>query len=194
MKQGEVQVSIKTVKKLGVSGVMLSAAKDAEASLAREESRSLEQGLPEGHPLRNEAEKQKAMLGDLSGLPPGHPLLRAMQAAKERYEQQQNQKEDEQKKTSVVRKAHRVDADEARREARRVEDERNERLVEAANHVNAGLAGALGEIKKLYKVMSDHEGILNNDPLCRVKVGRLKRLLFAAERGFSESRLSKARV
>jgi len=186
-------VSVKIAKKLGVSGSMLSAAKDVEASLAREEARSLENGLPEGHPLRNEAEKQKAMLGDLSGLPPGHPLLRAMQAAKERYEQQ-IQKDTEQKKTSVVRKAHRVDADVARREARRAEDERNERLNEAAGHINSGLAGALGEIKKLYKVMSDNEGILNIDPICRVKVGRLKRLLFAAERGLSESRLSKARA
>ena len=187
-------MSVKIAKKLGVSGMMLSVAKDAEASLAREEARSMENGLPEGHPLRNEAEKQKAMLGDLSGLPPGHPLLRAMQAAKERYEQQQNQKENEQKKTSEVRKAHRVDADVARREARRAEDERNERLNEAAGHINSGLAGALGEIKKLYKAMSDNEEILNIDPICRTKVVRLKRLLFAAERGLSESRLSKARA
>lgn len=185
---------MKTAKKIGVSGGMLSAAKDAEASLARQEAQELERGIPEGHPLRDEAEKQKALLGDLSGLPPGHPLLRAMQAARERYEQQQQQRTEEQDKTAVVRHAQKVDADKARREARRVEEEQAGQRLEAAKLVDAGIQGTLSEVRKLYKTMADSEQILNMDPLSRAKVGRLKRLLFAAERGLSECRIAKARA
>ena len=185
---------MKTAKKLGISGGMLSAAKDAEASLAMQEARDLEHGLPEGHPLRDEAEKQKAMMGDLSGLPPGHPLLRAMQQAKDRYDQQQNQRGEEQNRTAEVRKAQKVDTDQAVKEARRIEGEQAEKRVGAAKIINHGIEGTLSEIRKLYKTMADNEEILNIDPLCRAKVGRLKRLLFATERGLSDSRLAKVRA
>ena len=185
---------MKTAKKIGISGVMLSAAQNAESSLARQEARDLEQGLPEGHPLRDEAERQKALVGDLGGLPPGHPLIRAMQAAKDRYDQLQSQKSEEQGKTAEVRKAQKVEADNAKREARRLEDERSEQWQGAAQQVNVGIGGTLGEVRKLYKTMSDNEEILNIDPLSRAKVGRLKRLLFAAERGLSELRITKARA
>lgn len=185
---------MKTAKKIGLSGGMLSAAKDAEASLARQEAKDLEGGLPEGHPLRNEAEKQKALLGDLSGLPPGHPLLRAMQAAKDRYDQQQEQRAEEQDKTAEVKKAQKISEDKARQAARRVEEEKAEKWREAAKVVDSGLNGALGEVRKLYKHLADHEEILNMDPLSRAKAARLKRLLFAAERGLSECRITKARA
>ena len=185
---------IKTVKKIGISGGMLSSAKDAEASLAREEAKGLENGLPEGHPLRNEAEKQKALLGDLSGLPPGHPLLRAMQAAKERYDQQQVQKDGEQADTTEAKKAQKIEADKARIAARQADEEKVEKLNNSAGMVNKGLDGALDSIRGLYKTMADNEEILNIDPLSRTKVSRLKRLLFAAERGLSECKIAKARV
>jgi hypothetical protein len=185
---------MKAANKLGVNGSMLTAAKDAEASLARQESQDLEKGLPEGHPLREEAEKQKAILGDLSGLPPGHPLLLAMQAAKERYEQQQVQRTEEQSKTAEVRKAKKIDAVKVRRDARRAEDEQTEAIEGAAKRVNNSIDGTLTSVRELYKVMSDNEEILNNSPIGRAKVSRLKRLLFAAERGLSELKITKARV
>lgn len=185
---------MKTAKKVGISGGMLSAAQNAESTLARQEARDLEQGLPEGHPLRDEAEKQKAMLGDLSGLPPGHPLIRAMQDAKERYEQQQAQKTQEQGKATDVRKARKIDEDRARRDARRVADEQIEKWTGAAKLFNAGIDGTLGEVRKLYKTMADNEELLNIDPISRAKVGRMKRFLFAAERGLSELRIAKARA
>jgi hypothetical protein len=185
---------MKTAKKMGISAGMLSAAKDVEASLARQESRDLEAGLPEGHPLRDEAEKQKALLGDLSGLPPGHPLLMAMQAAKDRYDQQQQQRTEEQTKTTEVRKAQKIDADEVKKKARRAEDEQIEKMTGAARQVNVCIDGTLSEIRKLYKMMSEHEEILNNDPISRARMGRLKRLLFATERGLSEGKLSKVRA
>lgn len=185
---------MKTVKKLGVSGEWLTAAKDAESSLARQEAKDLENGIPEGHPLREEAEKQKAILGDLSGLPPGHPLLLAMQAAKERYEQQQVQKKEEQSKTAEVRKAKKIDASRVRRDAQRKEDEQSEAIDGAAKRVNNGIDGTLTSVRELYKTMADNAEILNNSPIGRAKVSRLKRLLFAAERGLSELKITKARV
>lgn len=185
---------MKTAKKIGISGGMLSAAQDVEASLARQEVKDLEQGIPEGHPLREEAEKQKALLGDLSGLPPGHPLIKAMQDAKERYESQQTQRTVEQDKTKDVRKANKVDEDKARMAARKREDENSEKHRGAAKQVDDGINGALGEVRKLYKTMSDYEEILNIDPYSRAKVGRLKRLLFAAERGLGECRIAKVRA
>jgi hypothetical protein len=186
---------MKTAKKIGmVSGGLLSAAQNAEASLARQEARNLESGIPDGHPLLEAADRQKALIGDLAGLPPGHPLLVAMQQARERYNQQQEQKTEEQGRTAEVRKANKIDADEARRKARILEDEQSERRVIAAKKVDSILDSTLGEVRKLYKTMAENEEILNIDPLSRAKVGKLKRLLFAAERGLSECRIAKARA
>jgi outer membrane translocation and assembly module TamA len=185
---------MKTAKKIGISGGMLAAVQGAEASLARQEAKDLEDGLPDGHPLKAEAERQKALLGDLSGLPAGHPLLRAMQEAKDRYEQQQEQRTVEQNKTAEVRKAQKVDVEKARMAARRKEDEQAEQHVGAAKQVDVGINGTLNEIRKLYKTMSDCEQILNNDPYSKVKVGRLKRILYATERGLGECRIAKVRA
>lgn len=180
---------MKTAKKISVSGAVLSAAKNAEASLARQESQKLEQGLPEGHPLREEAEKQKAMLGDLSGLPPGHPLLRMMQAAKERYEHKDVSTE---KQPEEVRKAKKVDEDKVRREVRREEDAQTDSRIQAAKQINSTIDDALEKIRELYRVMADHEEILNTSPISRARAVRLKRFLFAAERGMSECKIARA--
>jgi len=183
---------MKTAKKIGVSGAMLSSVKDIEASLARRDSEDLERGLPEGHPLREEVNKQKALLGDLSSLPPGHPLILAMQAAKDRYEQQQTQRTEEQTHAADVRKATKVDADKVRRAARVAEDDQKIKRQDAAKQVNSCIEGTLGTVKELYRVLSQHEELLNMEPLSRARAGRLKRLLFAAERGLSECRISRA--
>jgi hypothetical protein len=185
---------MKTVKKLGISGGMLSAAKDAEASLARREAEDLGNSLPEGHPLQEEVEKQKALVGDLSGLPPGHPLLRALQAAKERYDQQQAQRAEEQGKAAEVRKSQTGSKDEDRRKARAKEDEQTEQWMEASARVNTGLKNAIESIRVLYKVLADNEEILNIEPLSRAKVGRMRRLLYATERGLSDGRIVRARA
>jgi len=185
---------MKTAKKVGISGEMISAMKNAELRLAQRESEDLEKALPEGHPLQEEVAKQKAMLGDLSGLPPGHPLLQAIRAAKDRYEQQQAQKVEEQDKTAEVRKAKKIEEDQARRTARNEEDAQIERWTVSVKTFNVGVDGILGEVRKLYKTMSEHEEILNIDPVSRMKVGRMKRLLFAAERGLSDLKIAKARA
>ena len=182
---------MKTAKKMGVNGAMLSSVKDMEASLARRDAEDLEKGLPEGHPLRDEVNKQKALLGDLSGLPPGHPLMMAMQAAKDRYDQQQAQRTVEQTNTAEVRRATKIDADKEKRATRIADDEKELKRRDAAKQVNSGIEGTLGTVKELYRVLSQHEELLNIDPLSRARASRLKRLLFAAERGLSECRISR---
>ena len=182
---------MKTAKKMGVSGAMLSSVREAEASLARRDAEDLEKGIPEGHPLRDEANKQKALLGDLGGLPPGHPLMVAMQAAKDRYEQQQAQKTFEQTRSAEVRKATKVDVDKEKKAIRIADDEKEQKRRDASKQVNIGIEGALGSVKELYRVMSQHEELLNIEPISRARVSRLKRLLFAAERGLSECRITR---
>ena len=82
----------KVLKK--ITGNMLNRIKAFDESIARQEARSLEDVLPDGHPLKEEVEKQKALLGgDLQGLPPGHPLLVRLQAAKENYDRNKVQEE-----------------------------------------------------------------------------------------------------
>lgn len=183
---------MKMVKKIGLSSVgLLSAARNAEESLARHEAKELEDSLPQGHPLKGELDKQKALVGDL---PPGHPLLLQIQAAKERYDQLQEQKTKEQDKTREVRKAKKIDADKAQRAMRRAEEEMNESLNQASRQIDNVLDDTLNDVRRMYKVVSEHEELLNKDPLCRSKVGRLKRILFASERGLSECRLAKVRA
>ena len=183
---------MKKAKKMGVSGAMLNSAKEMEATLARREIEDLEKSIPDGHPLREEANKQKALLGDLSGLPPGHPLIMAMQAAKDRYEQNQAQRAEEQTRTAEVRKGTKVDEDQARRVAIRAEEEQSEKLLSAAKDVNDRITATLNSVKELYKVLAQHEELLNTAPISRARAGRLKRLLFASERGLSECRISRA--
>lgn len=180
---------MKAAKKL--NGAMLSSIKSAEASLAKQEIRDLEAGIPDGHPLKDEAERQKALIGDLGDLPAGHPLIKMMQAAKERYEQQQSQKNEEQGAAADVRRARKVNEENAKREARRVEDEQSEKRIGAAKQVNSGIDVTLTAVRGLYRTMSDYEEILNTDPYSRARIGRLKRLLFAAERGLSECKIAR---
>jgi hypothetical protein len=180
---------MKTAKK--ITGGMLVAAKSAEASLAQQEAKELESGLPPGHPLRDEVEKQKALVGDLSGLPPGHPLLNALQAARERYDQQQKIRKTEQDKTAEVRKAKKVDEIKTRDAARRLEEEQADYRKNAAKELNSGILKILDAVKDLYGVVAKHEEIFNIDPIGRTDVGRLKRLLFASERGLSECKIGR---
>src|ERR1035437_3215830 len=117
---------MKTAKKINFG--MLTAAKNAESTLAKQETKDLEKVFPEGSPLRNEAEKQKSLLGDLNGLPPGHPLLVAMQAAKDRYDQ----RDKEQNKAIETKKVKQVVDDREKKQARREEDEQTEQRERAA--------------------------------------------------------------
>ena len=177
-------------EKIKISGKMLSAAKDAEMILAREESRGLENILPEGHPLKEEVDKQKALLGgDLSGLPPGHPLLLALETAKRNIESQNAFDIERQKARTEVKKAQKIDPNAAKREARRQEDDITDRRREAAKSINDSIESVLKDVRELFGELSANEELLNTEPFSRAKAARLRRLLFAAERGISDCRI-----
>ena len=183
------------MKENKVSGSMLSGIKAAEEVLARRESENLGDGLPEGHPLLEELAKQQSLLGDLSGLPPGHPLVQTLLDAKERYQAQESEIAEEtetaQQKTKKLRQAKRIEHDKAERQRRAKEDEQKTRVRTAAHDVNERIDDALEHFKGLYKQLTSDEEILNINPYCKTRVERLKRLLFAIERGLSSCKMGR---
>ena len=148
--------------------------------------------LPEGHPLKDEVERQKTMMGgDLSGLPPGHPLLRAIEEAKRKYDEKQVLAKDGVKPADGVRRAKKFDPNVVQREARRQEDERTDKRRDSAAEVNKGIEVVLRASKELFGVVSRSEEFLATDQFSKVKAERLKRILFAVERGISECRIAR---
>lgn len=179
-----------------ISGKMLDQAKTAEGFLAKEEARRIEDSLPKDHPLMPEIERTKAALGgDLGGLPPGHPLLRAMEAAKRNFDAKRAVETDKENVRSDVKKVKKLDVEKVRQDAKKVarrqEEETHDKRREAAGQVNGKIDILLGEAKDLLRVVADNEEVLGTDPFSRSKVERLKRMLFAAERGVSECRIAR---
>jgi hypothetical protein len=180
-----------------IKGRLLDRVKAAEDSLAKEEAKKLEAALPEGHPLRAEVERQKAILGgDLSGLPPGHPLLRTLQAAREAYERSQAEivvsdaiPESDDGGTEP-RKARRLEEAAARKQRNAEEDELTRRR-EAAKAINVGVDRILLSVRNLWKNLATSEQALMAEPTNRAKILRMKQMLIAVERRFSETRLSR---
>jgi len=177
-----------------LSANMLSGVRAAESSLAREEMNRMVDALPEGHPLKEEAEKHSSELGgDLSGLPDNHPLIVQLKQAKERYESQVAQESDDaQEQAREIRKAKKLDRARERRERIIHEEEQATVQRDCASAVNEKLDSVLGAVREAYEVLSEHEEKLNKNTLSRARVGRLKRFLYAAERGLSENRMNRA--
>jgi prophage DNA circulation protein len=178
-----------TEKKMSAS--MVAGAKAAEESLARGESKEVEDKLPEGHPLR------KALAdGDLDGLPPGHPMRVAIEEAAERYHAQKEQEqqlseetEDAQDKTRQIRKAKKLDKKKAQQDRIAQEVEAREQCQTAAKDVNKAIDDSLGSMRELYKALGDSEEIFERNPYCKVRAAKLKRLLQAVERGLFDCRM-----
>ena len=188
------------MEKFKISGSMLDRAKKAEEILAREEAKGMGEFLPEDHPLKAEVERQKSMMGgDLSGLPPGHPLLRALEGARKQYEERKaaeaarSEAPEQAEDASGVKKAKRVDLDAAKAAARKAErfreDDELDRRRRAAAEVNKGIETVTRVAKELFELVARSEEALASDPHSRVKTARLKRMLFAAERGVAECRI-----
>lgn len=169
---------------------MLSSVKQAEKSLAQEETKRLEDSVPDGHILKDEVEKQKALLGDLADLPAGHPLLKMLVEAKERFETA-GQREEEQEKTKEVRQAKRIEADKERREREAKRREAEEKRRKVAKSVNKAMENLVSEVMASYEVLASAEDVLAEEPVCRTKVMKLKRLLYAMERGISECKITR---
>lgn len=187
---------VKVKKMLKLDASVLGKLAEMEHSLAKEEAKGLEDALPDGHPLKAEVEKQKAIMGgDLSGLPAGHPLMRALLTAKETYEIRQA--EENKGSTAVepspieLRKAKRLDEVKARRARYAQEEQESDETNIAAKAVNGSLDEVLKSVREMWQTLSGHEETLNKTPTGRVKLLRLKRILFAAERGLSETRIGR---
>lgn len=189
---------VKKMMKLDAS--VLGKLAEMEHSLAKQEAKGLEDALPDGHPLKAEVEKQKAIMGgDLSGLPAGHPLMRALNTAKETYEIRQAEEKKKQESSTAgaepspieMRKAKRLDESVARRARYEKEDQDNEEVRDASKAINKSLDEVLSAVRDTWQTLSGFEETLNQTPTGRVKLLRLKRILFATERGLSETRIGR---
>jgi hypothetical protein len=182
------------------SAKMISGAMAAEAALAKEDAKELEKAideLPEGHPLKMAAAAQKEALGgDLAGLPPHHPLLLAMEEARLRYEISQEEVDDglEEQEQISVRRARKLDEKKAVRAARRQEDEREERLRTATKRINLSMTETMDSLKQLVDNIAASQEDFAGDRYAMMKLERLSRILVAAMRGVSESRLNAGRM
>ena len=179
------------MNKIGVK--TLSGVTAAEKTLRRVEFKDLLEAMPEGHPLRDEAERVSAEAGgDLEGLPEGHPLIVQLKQAKDRYEADVGEETDDaQDNTRKLKKAKKVDRSKKRRAKIAEEEEGERRHREAAVLVNKGIDGVMEAITDLYKTVDGNEEVLCLDPLTRSRMARLKRMLYASERGLSDSRISR---
>lgn len=190
--------NIKIKKTMNLSASVIGKLKSMEQSIAREVSKKLEDSVPEGHPLKAEIEKQKSIMGgDLSGLPEGHPLVKALKVAKETYEVRQieeNKDKSGEKKPeddSGLRKAKRLDEDKVRRARMNQEERDGDEIRVATKNVNSQIDEILSNVHKAWQVLGGYEEVFNRNPNSRAKFLRLKRILFATERGLSETRIGR---
>lgn len=176
-----------------VGAGLLSSVRAAESTLKREEVRELVASLPEGHPLEDEVERVKAEVGgDLSELPDGHPLIQELKAAKERYEQSiADDTGKSQERAREVRQAKKLDRAESRRKEIIEDEERASELRLAATDVNKGIDSALISVRGLYETVARHQDVLGKHRMNAARTERLRRLLYAFERGVSESKMGR---
>jgi hypothetical protein len=187
----------KEIKKLVSSGVLYSI-RAAEESLARQESKEMEDSLPPGHPLKAEIEQIKAAMGggDLSDLPAGHPLLRQLQMAKDAYIRIQTQEADKQKQQSgiEIRKAKKLKEQKVRQaqqtQVRQQEEATNEKQI-SADMINQRIDDVLLPVRRLYEAIQSKEELFGEDSLNRARLLRLRRLLYAVEQGINASRIGR---
>lgn len=183
-----------TIDKKVLKGSLLGKVKAAEESLAREDIKEMEESLPEGHPLKEEVEKQKALLGgDLKDLPIGHPVFRMLQASRQAYERSKQEEESQKIKNEAVqvRKAKRIGEIKARKEKIAVEDESAENRRIAAKAVNKCVDDIVVSMRDTWKILAGSEKIFDNDPYDRRKVVKMKNLLAAVERGLLDNRFNR---
>jgi hypothetical protein len=179
------------MKKMGAS--TLEGIRAAEKTLKREEFKDLLGSLPDGHPLRDEADRvSEEAGGDLAGLPDNHPLIMQLKQAKERYDASiAEETEEAQEGARELKKAKKLSAVKKRRERIAQQEGRDLRHREAAKSVNSGIDDVLKSVKGLYEILAAQEETLNADHLTRNRMLRLKRMLYATERGLSDSRINR---
>jgi hypothetical protein len=180
---------------------MIAGAMAMEEALAREEGRSYDKvlnNLPDGHPLRLEAEKARRQVEDLSDIPAGHPLRVALDQAKRHFEEFQESQHQELEPTegqiAQVRKAKRIEDNRARRAERIKEEERESKVRMAAKTYNGAIDDLIGAVKLMSMNAYATKGDCQENQYVQMRVDRLERLLSAFERGLNDSKLRVGRA
>ena len=178
---------------------ILTGIKAAEEQLAQEENRELErvaEMFPDDHPIREEYNKHKTTMGDLSSLPSKHPFIMALkdikirmeafenpEAAEQQTEQQHRQQDEQREKRRQVQQQQRV-KEEQDRELRRM----------ASNQLNLQIGKVNKNLIDLHATMESVKDELSGDPYTRSKMVKLERMLTAMKRALDECKISTTRM
>jgi len=168
----------------------------AEGMLAREEDDEMDSTLDlldDEHPLKQEALRAKAALGDLASLPPNHPLRVAIEEARMNWESAQEMQVPEGDPVEV-RRAKKIDARKAKVVERRKEEDNEHRLRTAATLFNSSLVETMDSVRRLQENLSAAMDDLADYRYATMKLARLERMLLATERGLIESRITPGRL
>jgi hypothetical protein len=167
----------------------LTSVRRAEVELARKEAGEVLNDLPPGHPLLMAAESEKSRGADLADLPESHPLKVAINEARARLEAKQKE-DDRQKKSLEIRKAKRLNASEQFRERIDFEEQQRELRRASFGAVNERIDLAAEAVDGLLTTIGNLDPeIFSKDRYSMLRITRLQRLMVAARRGLSESRL-----
>jgi len=184
---------------MDISMDILTGIKAAEEQLAKEENKELEQialMFPEDHPIREEYNKHKMNMGDLSSMPATHPFITALKDVKKRMDAADNPEEQE-RQTEQERQ----DNDEQRENRRKVQQQ--ERVKEeqdreirrmASNQLNIQIGKVSKNLTDLYATMESVKDELSGDPYTRSKLVKLERMATAMKRALDECKISSTRM
>jgi hypothetical protein len=175
--------------KTNIKASHLTGIKDAEASLARRETDVVLNDLPPGHPLRVAAEMEQQQSGDIADLPESHPLKVALREARERVVASQTEETKKQEQFKLI-KAKRLEASKEFRAKVDAEEQAREIKRDAYRAINEKIDRAVEGVDGLLTAINaTTQDVFGDDRFSMVKMARLQRLMFAARRGLTDSRL-----
>jgi len=175
--------------KTAIKAKLLTGIKDAESSLARQETDGVLSDLPPGHPLKVAAEAEQQRGSDIVDLPETHPLKVAIQEARDRLLVKQGDAAKQQEQLQV-RKAKRLKESKEFREKIDAEEQEREIKRDTYRVVNEKIDRTLDGVDGLLTVIGSIDNAsFGEDRFSAVKVVRLQRLMMAMRRGLLDSRL-----
>jgi len=148
--------------------------------------------LDDKEKIEKERAKREGKHSELDDLPPGHPMRLMVEEAKKRFEKR-SEEEKEQKETTKRRKARKAKS--ADKQAKEREAQQREAFVKhkkAAAELNKGIDDLAMNIERFGKVLDNNCKDLIG--ASRTKAVRIKRILLAAHRGLTTSKISAKRA
>jgi len=175
--------------KTAIKAKHLTGIKDAETTLARQETTGVLEDLPPGHPLKVAAEAERAHGGDITDLPESHPLKVAIKEARDRLLAKQSGATRQQEQIKV-RKAKRLQESKEHRNKVDTEEQEREMKRDTYRVINEKIDRTLEGVEGLLTVINAVDTTsFGEDRFSAVRVVRLQRLMFAMRRGLIDSRL-----